>query len=186
MDIPAFKSEKQKAEVPFNRCKMASVCYSSLTNFYNLWNVLLVRPTMKCLRRKTRVKGFVLIFSPRLGLKWFQLGPSITDVIITSIYIFRLCTKKCNNGQRNVFHCLLRTKRFWWNLCRTKDRHSNLSVTELSLDGWWWERRASCQPFTQRNQTKMTLRLLFPSTILKRLQVKISNQSLQRKSHITH
>lgn len=135
---------------------------------------------------KTRVKGSVLIFFPRLGLKWFQLGPTITDVFIISIYIFRLCSKKCNERQQNVLHCLLRTKHFWWNLCRTKNQCSNLSVTELSLDVWWWERRESCQPFTQRNQTKMTFRLLFPSTILKRFQVKISNQSLQRKSHITH
>lgn len=74
MDIPAFKSEKQKAAVPFNRCKMASVCYSSLTNFYNLWNVLLVRPKMKCLRRKTRVKGFVLIFFPQVGIKVISAG----------------------------------------------------------------------------------------------------------------
>lgn len=63
--------------------------------------------------KKTRVKDSALIFFfPALGLKRFQLGPRITDVIIISIYIFRLCTKKCNNGQLSIFHCPLKAKCF--------------------------------------------------------------------------
>lgn len=147
----------------------------------------LVQLKTRCLRRKRPgLRVLYWFFSPALGLKWFQLGSSITDVIIISIYIFRLCTKKCNNGQLNTFHCPLKTKCFWWNLCKTKDQCSNLSITELSLDVWWRERRESCQPFTQRNQTKMTWRFLFHSVILKKSHVKISNKFLQRKSQITH
>lgn len=140
---------------------------------------------MKCLRRKRPgLKVLYWFFSCTLGLKWFQLGPSIPDVIIISIYIFRLCTKKRNNRQLNIFCCPLKMKCFWWNLWKTKDHCSNLSITELSSVVWWRERRESCQPFTQRNQTKMTLRFLFPSIILKRFQVLISNKSPQ--SQIIH
>lgn len=141
---------------------------------------------MKYLRRKRPgLKVLYWFFFPlTLGLKQFQLGSRITDVIIISIYIFRLCTKKCNNGQLKIFHCPLKMKCFWWNLCKTKYHCSNLSVTELASDVWWQERRESCHPFIRRNQTKMTLRLLFPYIILKRFQVKISNKSFQRKSQI--